>query len=178
MELRKKRLDNYMWTTTNRLKPKPITDVRINPNLNLQYSLCIDKMIEGTLKFITPSGKRYERLNKIPKELGIQSTFPAHVHEQASSQLSGRKIRRMKLEPDIQPEYGMFFIDVFRDEAFQRMSDINKVGIETLLTYLVMASNITTPENARFCLKLRKLIADHPDQEKLKSKKVKVKPLG
>ncbi|GJS06363.1 hypothetical protein Tco_0363159 [Tanacetum coccineum] len=71
-----------------------------------------------------------------------------------------------------EPEYGMFFIDVFDDEACQTMSDINKVGLETLITYLVMASNITTLENTRFCLNLRKLIADHPDQEKLKSKKM------
>ncbi|GJS06371.1 zinc finger, CCHC-type containing protein [Tanacetum coccineum] len=70
-----------------------------------------------------------------------------------------------------EPEYGIFCIDVFDDEAFQTMSDINKVGLETLITYLVMASNITTLENTRFCLNLRKLIADHPDQEKLKSKK-------
>ncbi|GKA45329.1 hypothetical protein Tco_0738125 [Tanacetum coccineum] len=40
-----------------------------------------------------------------------------------------------------EPEYGMFFIDFFGDEAFQRMSDIYKVDVETLLTYLVMASN-------------------------------------
>ncbi|GJU65281.1 hypothetical protein Tco_1022735 [Tanacetum coccineum] len=77
-----------------------------------------------------------------------------------------------------EPEYGIFFIDVFDDKAFQRISDINKVGVETLLTYLVMASNITTPENTRFCLKLRKLIDDNPDQEKLKSKKVKLESVG
>ncbi|GKG42514.1 hypothetical protein Tco_0476812, partial [Tanacetum coccineum] len=69
-----------------------------------------------------------------------------------------------------EPEYGMFFIDVFGDEAFQRINDIHKVDIESLLTYLVMASNITTPKNQRFYLKLRQLIGNHPDQEKLKSK--------
>ncbi|GKE06570.1 hypothetical protein Tco_1398588, partial [Tanacetum coccineum] len=63
-------------------------------------------------------------------------------------------------------------------KAFQRWSDINKVGVETMITYLVMASNITTPENARFCQKLRELIAKHPDQEKLKSKRVKLEALG
>nr|GEW02772.1 copia protein [Tanacetum cinerariifolium] len=73
-----------------------------------------------------------------------------------------------------EPKYGMFFIDVFGDQAFQRMNDMHKVDIETLLTYLVMDSNITTPENIRFCLKLRKMIVEHPDQEKLKSKKVKL----
>nr|GEW23205.1 copia protein [Tanacetum cinerariifolium]GEW31511.1 copia protein [Tanacetum cinerariifolium] len=44
-----------------------------------------------------------------------------------------------------EPEYGMFFINVFGDKAFQRMSDIHKIDVETLPTYLVMASNITTP---------------------------------
>ncbi|GJW36621.1 hypothetical protein Tco_0059541 [Tanacetum coccineum] len=62
--------------------------------------------------------------------------------------------------------------------AFQRMNDIHKFDIETLLTYLVMASNITTPENTRFCLKLRKLIENYLDQEKLKSKKVKLEFVG
>ncbi|GJS10635.1 hypothetical protein Tco_0367431 [Tanacetum coccineum] len=77
-----------------------------------------------------------------------------------------------------EPEYEMLFINVFGDEAFYRMNDIHKVDIETLLTYLVMASNITTPENTRFFMKLRKLIENHPDQEKLKSKKVKLESLG
>ncbi|GKD60088.1 hypothetical protein Tco_1297597, partial [Tanacetum coccineum] len=45
-------------------------------------------------------------------------------------------IKNMVIE---EPEYEMFFIDVFGDETFQRMSDINKVGVDALLTYLVMA---------------------------------------
>nr|GEU45254.1 copia protein [Tanacetum cinerariifolium] len=77
-----------------------------------------------------------------------------------------------------EPEYKMFFIDVFGDEAFQRMNDIHKVDIQSLLTYLVMTSNITTPENRRFCLKVRQLIRSHRDQEKLKSKRVKLEVLG
>ncbi|GKC20290.1 hypothetical protein Tco_1022440 [Tanacetum coccineum] len=35
-----------------------------------------------------------------------------------------------------------------------------------------------SPENARFNIKLKKLIAEHPDQEKLESKKVKLEALG
>ncbi|GKA29920.1 retrovirus-related pol polyprotein from transposon TNT 1-94 [Tanacetum coccineum] len=73
-----------------------------------------------------------------------------------------------------QPENGMFLIDIFGDEAFQRMSDVHKVDVETLLTYLVMASNISTLAYQRFCLALRSLIKSHPDKEKLKSKKVKL----
>ncbi|GJW39953.1 hypothetical protein Tco_0065798 [Tanacetum coccineum] len=46
------------------------------------------------------------------------------------------------------------------------------------VSYLVMASMVKTQENSRFGLKLRKLIAEHPDQEKLQSKKVKLEALG
>ncbi|GJR22398.1 hypothetical protein Tco_0970925 [Tanacetum coccineum] len=135
-------------------------------------------------------------------ELGIQSALHALVPEQASSQTSGRKRKRMELEPEVkvprlkcnrslpegvpfvnhmvieEPEYEIFFIDVFGDQAFQRWDDIHKVGIESLVSYLVMASMVKTEENARFSLKLRKMIADHPDQDKLKSKKVKLEALG
>ncbi|GJX62070.1 hypothetical protein Tco_0294970 [Tanacetum coccineum] len=74
--------------------------------------------------------------------------------------------------------YGIFFTDEFGDQAFQRWSDIDKVGMEALVSYLVAASMVKSTENARFSMKLRKLIAEHPDQEKLKSKKVKLEALG
>ncbi|GKE34338.1 hypothetical protein Tco_1453660 [Tanacetum coccineum] len=77
-----------------------------------------------------------------------------------------------------EPEYGIFFTDEFGDQAFQRWSDINKVGMEALVSYLVAASMVQSPENARFSMKLKKLIAEHPDQEKLKPKKVKLEALG
>ncbi|GKB17402.1 hypothetical protein Tco_0851325 [Tanacetum coccineum] len=77
-----------------------------------------------------------------------------------------------------EPEYEIFFTDEFGDQAFQRWSDINKVGMEALVSYLVDASMDKSPENARFNLKLKKLIVEHPDQEKLKSKKVKLEALG
>nr|GFA95535.1 hypothetical protein [Tanacetum cinerariifolium] len=76
------------------------------------------------------------------------------------------------------PMYGIFFTDEFADQAFQRWSDIDKVGMEALVSYLVAASMVKSPKNARFNMKLRKLIAEHPDQEKLKSKKVKLEALG
>ncbi|GKD80159.1 hypothetical protein Tco_1342780 [Tanacetum coccineum] len=117
--------------------------------------------------------QRYERLKKIPRELGIQSALPAP--EQTPLQVSGRKQKHMELEPEIripglernralpenvsfvnnmvieEPEYGIFFTNEFGDQS---------------------------PKNARFSMKLRKLIAEHPDQEKLKSKKVKLEALG
>ncbi|GKF57201.1 hypothetical protein Tco_0170738, partial [Tanacetum coccineum] len=144
--------------------------------------------------------KRYEKLRTTHDELRISSSLSAPG--QVLSITLGRKRKIQELEPEIripglecnrslpegvpfvnnmvikEPKYGMFFIDVFGDEAFQIMNDIHKVDIETLLTYLVMASNITTAENTRLCLKLRKMIENHPDQEKLKSKKVKLESVG
>ncbi|GKE10424.1 hypothetical protein Tco_1413975 [Tanacetum coccineum] len=77
-----------------------------------------------------------------------------------------------------EPEYGIFVTDVFGDQAFQRWNDIHKVRVDFLVSYLVMALMVKTEENARFSLKLRKLIVDHLDQEKLKSKKVKLEAVG
>nr|GEX13601.1 hypothetical protein [Tanacetum cinerariifolium] len=75
-------------------------------------------------------------------------------------------------------EYGIFFTNEFGDQAFQRWSDIDKVGMESLMSYLVATSMVKSPENARFSMKLRKLIIEHLDQEKLKSKKVKLEAIG
>ncbi|GKA67396.1 hypothetical protein Tco_0767204 [Tanacetum coccineum] len=140
--------------------------------------------------------KSYERLETIPDELGIRSTILAS--SQVLSITLGRNKKHMELEHEIripgfecnrslpegvpyinymvieEPEYEMFFIDVFGYEVLNRMNDMHKVDIETLLTYLVMASNITTPKNTRFYLKLRNLNENHPGQDKLKSKKVKL----
>ncbi|GJR80003.1 hypothetical protein Tco_0150788 [Tanacetum coccineum] len=186
----------------NRLKPKPITDVKIHPNSKPAILIVIEEMIEGTLRFITSSGLEAFRLNNIREELKIQYALLAPAPEQGSSQLTGRKRKKMELESEIripilecnislpegfsyvnnivfeESEYWMFFIDVFGDEAVQRKSDIKKVRVDTLITYLVMASNITIPENTRFRLKLKRLIANHPDREKLKSKKVKLEFVG
>ncbi|GJT65151.1 hypothetical protein Tco_1016631 [Tanacetum coccineum] len=146
--------------------------------------------------------QRYERIRIIPEELRIKSALPASASKQASSQSSRKKRKHMELEPEIkipglecnrtlpkhvlfvnnmvieEPEHGIFFTDEFGDQAFQRWSDIDKVRMEALMSYLVAAFMVKSPENARFSLKLKKLIAEHPDQEKLKSKKVKLEALG
>ncbi|GKC27887.1 hypothetical protein Tco_1035181, partial [Tanacetum coccineum] len=148
--------------------------------------------------------RRYERIRKIPKELGIKSALPAPVpaSEQASSKFSRKKRKHMELEPEVklpglecnrtlpknvpfvsnmvieEPEYEILFADEFGDQAFQRWSDIDKVGMKALVSYLVAASLVNSPKNARFDINLRKLIAKHLVQEKLKSKKVKLEALG
>ncbi|GKC09832.1 hypothetical protein Tco_1001442 [Tanacetum coccineum] len=116
---------------------------------------------------MTSLGKRYDRLKKIPEELGTQSAFLAPGPEKDQSQSSGRKRKHMELETEIKlpglecsrslPE-GVPFVN-------------NMVGVDSLVSYLVMASMIKTLENARFCLKQMTLIVEHRDQEKLKSKK-------
>ncbi|GKB23230.1 hypothetical protein Tco_0862631 [Tanacetum coccineum] len=138
--------------------------------------------------------QRYERIRKIPEELEIKLALPlpAPAPEQAYSKSSRKKRKQMELEPKTkipglecnralpenvlfvnnmvieEPKYGIFLTDEFGDQAFQRWSDINKVAMEALVSYLVVASMVQSPENARFNMKLKKLIAEHPDQEKLK----------
>ncbi|GKC49380.1 hypothetical protein Tco_1072125 [Tanacetum coccineum] len=104
-------------------------------------------------------------LKKIPEELGIQSPLPALVPKQASSQTSGRKRKHIELEPEV--KVPRLECNRSLTKAFQRWNDIHKVGVDSHVSYMVMASMVKTKENARFSLKLRKLIANHPDQEKL-----------
>ncbi|GJW15294.1 hypothetical protein Tco_0019427 [Tanacetum coccineum] len=206
MELNKKRAEQYKWTIYSRLKPEHITDVKIHPNTKPaldELGLIIQKKKNIIVKdLMTSLGKRYERLKKILEELGIQSALPAPVLEQDPSQSSGRKRKHMELKPEIkvpgiecnqslpegvpfvnnmvneESEYEIFFTNVFGDQAFQRWNEIHKVGLDSQVSYLVMASMIKTPENARFCLRLKKMIAKHPDQEKLQSEKVKLELVG
>ncbi|GJY76832.1 hypothetical protein Tco_0481948 [Tanacetum coccineum] len=121
--------------------------------------------------------RRYERIRKIPEELGIKSALPAPAPapalapapEQASSKSLRKKRKHMKLKPGIkipglefnralpenvlfvnnmvikEPEYGIFFTDEFGDQAFQRWSDIDKVRMEALVSYLVAASMVQSP---------------------------------
>ncbi|GJW15303.1 hypothetical protein Tco_0019436 [Tanacetum coccineum] len=116
----------------------------------------------------------YERIRKIPEELGIKSALPtpapAPAPPQALSKSSINKRKHMELEPEIKipgldPSlkcqlcqqhgiawrwYKIFFADEFGDQAFQRWSDIDKVRMEALVSYLVAASMVKSPEDARF----------------------------
>ncbi|GJU11844.1 hypothetical protein Tco_1134240, partial [Tanacetum coccineum] len=188
-KLNRRRAEEYMWTMTNRIKPEPITDVRIHPNTKPIVASVFrnnDKRnfdVHQPFKFsdfgITELDElaRYERLKKILEELGIQSALPAPVPKQASSQTSGRKRKHMEVEPKVKVP-GLECNRSLPKGEFQRWDDIHKVGVNSLVSYLVMASMVKTKENLRFSLKLRKMIADHPDQDKLKSKKVKLETVG
>nr|GEV70903.1 hypothetical protein [Tanacetum cinerariifolium] len=188
-----------------RLDSKKISSAKVEFGITEldDLGLIIQKKKNSIVKdLITSLSKRYERLKKIPKELGIPSALPTPAPKQASSQTLGRKTKHIELEPEVkvpglkcdrslpeavpfvnnmvieEPEYGIFFTDVFGDQVFQRWSDIHKVEVDSLVSYLVMALIVKTKENARFSLKPKKLIVDHPDQEKQKSKKVNLEALG
>ncbi|GJT27344.1 hypothetical protein Tco_0907619 [Tanacetum coccineum] len=207
LELIKHKYDNYMWTVSNRLKPEPITDIKIHPKTKpvviTVYRGTDGRNFDVHKPFFFGAfgiSKLDELREIIPKKKNIVSALP--TPEQAPSQSSGRKRKHMELEPETripglecnralpenvpfvnnmvieEPEYGIFFTNEFGDQAFQRWSDIDIVGMEALVSYLVAASMVKSPENARFGMKLRKLIVEYPDQEKLKSKKVKLEALG
>ncbi|GKB87392.1 retrovirus-related pol polyprotein from transposon TNT 1-94 [Tanacetum coccineum] len=207
LELIKHKYDNYMWTVSNRLKPEPITDIKIHPKTKpvviTVYRGTDGRNFDVHKPFFFGAfgiSKLDELREIIPKKKNIVSALP--TPEQAPSQSSGRKRKHMELEPETripglecnralpenvpfvnnmvieEPEYGILFTDEFGDQAFQRWSDIDIVGMEALVSYLVAASMVKSPENARFGMKLRKLIVEYPDQEKLKSKKVKLEALG
>ncbi|GKB25529.1 hypothetical protein Tco_0864930 [Tanacetum coccineum] len=130
-----------------------------------ELGLIIENKKNSIVKDLMQSlSKRYERLKNSRRTLRILS-LPEGV----------LFVNNMVIE---EPEYGIFFTNVFGDQAFQRLNDIHKVRVDSLVSYLVVALMIKTSENDRFSLKLKKLIAEHPDQEKLQSKKVNWKPLG
>ncbi|GJU36025.1 hypothetical protein Tco_1184379 [Tanacetum coccineum] len=118
--------------------------------------------------------KNYDRLKVIPIELGISPTLPPLKLTHSLSSCRKRKALELK------PEVCIAGLECNRSLpkripfAFQKVSDIHKVEVKTLLGYLVMAGNVNAPKNQRFCVLLRQMIDAHPDREKLKSKKVKL----
>nr|GEU37439.1 hypothetical protein [Tanacetum cinerariifolium] len=153
MKLRKKRFEQYIWTTSSRLRPEPITDVKIHPNTKLAVLTVyrendkrkFQKKNTIVKDLMTSLGKRYKRVKKIPKKLRIYSALPAPTPEQAPSESSRRKRKHMELQPKIkvhglkcnksipkgilfvnnmaieEPEYGIFFTDVFGDQSLPKM---------------------------------------------------------
>nr|GEY59560.1 hypothetical protein [Tanacetum cinerariifolium] len=106
----------------------------------------------------------YERLRKILGELRVQPALP--TPGKALFQTSRRKQKHMELDPKTrilglecnrtllenvlfvnnmvikEPDYGIFITGEFGDQAFQRWNDIDKVGMEAHVSYLVAASMI------------------------------------
>nr|GEZ55857.1 hypothetical protein [Tanacetum cinerariifolium] len=191
----------------SRLKLEPITDIKIYPKTKpvviTVYRGSYGRNFDVHKPFLFGAfgiTELDELRENIPNKKNAVSAL--YALEQDPSQTSRRKKKHMELEPETrisglecnrallknipfvnnmvikESKYGIFFTHEFGDQAYQRWSDIDKVGMEALVLYLVAASMVKSPENARFSMKLRKLIAEHLDQEKLKLKKFKLEALG
>ncbi|GKF98018.1 hypothetical protein Tco_0293839, partial [Tanacetum coccineum] len=147
-----------MWTMTNRIKPEPSTDVRIHPNTKPIVAFLFKNNDKRNFDVHQPF---------MFSDFGI-TELDELVLEQASSQTLGRKRKHMELELEVkvpglkcnrslpegvpfvnnmvieEPEYGIFFTNVFSDQAFQRWNDIHKVGVDSVISYLVMTSMVKT----------------------------------
>nr|GEV70872.1 uncharacterized mitochondrial protein AtMg00810-like [Tanacetum cinerariifolium] len=120
--------------------------------------------------------RRYKRLRQILEELGIQSALPDP--KQAPSQTSGRKHKHIELEPETRIPGLKCNRTLLKNVLFVNNMVIQEPKDGIFFTNEFAASMVKSPENARFNMKLKKLIVKHPDQEKLKSKKVKLEALG
>nr|GEY83066.1 hypothetical protein [Tanacetum cinerariifolium] len=150
LKFRKHKFENYMWTINSRLKLETITDIKIYPKTKPVVII----VYRGT------DGRNFD----VHKPFAF--ALPTPAPEQASSKSSRKKRKHMVLEPEIkiprlecnralpenvslvnnmfieEPEYGIFFTNEFGDHAFQRWSDIDKVRMEALVSYLVAASMV------------------------------------
>ncbi|GJW71989.1 hypothetical protein Tco_0128906, partial [Tanacetum coccineum] len=78
LKLKKHMYENYMWTIGNRLKPEKITDVKIHPHTKPIIPKNKNVVVKDLMKSLS---RRYERIKKIPEELGIKSALPAPILE-------------------------------------------------------------------------------------------------
>ncbi|GJT53002.1 hypothetical protein Tco_0988056 [Tanacetum coccineum] len=202
LELKKHIYDKYMWTISSRLKPEKIIDVKIHLNTK-PVVITVFRGTDGrTFEVHNPFAFGNFGISELDELRDIIPKKKNAIVKDLMNSLSQRKRKHMELEPKTKNpglecnralpenvpfvnnmvieelELGIFFTNEFCDQSFQRWSDINKVGIDALVSYLVSASMVSSLEKARFSMKLKKLIAEHPDQEKLKSKKVKLEALG
>ncbi|GJX64434.1 hypothetical protein Tco_0298777 [Tanacetum coccineum] len=154
-KLKKKRYNQYVWTTTNRLKPEKITDTYIYPNI---------KPVA-----ITVYKNNDQRNFELEPEVRIAGLECNKILPKGIPFVNNKVVET--------PEHVIFFTDALDEHAFQRVSAIHKVEVETLLGYLVMAGNVNNLNNQRFYVLQRQMIDAHHDREKLKSKKVKLEAI-
>ncbi|GKD56304.1 hypothetical protein Tco_1289691, partial [Tanacetum coccineum] len=148
-ELRKKRVEQYIWTMSNRLKPEPITDVKIYPKTKPVVITVYRNNDKRNFDVHNPFKFTYFGITELD-ELGPiiekkKNTIIKDLMESLTPSVSsGRMRKHMELEPEFkvprlecnislpngvpfinnmvieEPEYGIFFTDVFGHQAFQR----------------------------------------------------------
>ncbi|GJS26663.1 hypothetical protein Tco_0487283 [Tanacetum coccineum] len=136
---------------------------------------------------MTSLSNKYERLNKIPSELGLNLALPlleqdpslpetyiADFHCHTKLPEGVKFVNNLVIE---EPDHGLFLIDAFGDEAFQRVSDVHKVETESLQVYKVMASNVKTDANQRFNMSMSTMINERPGKDMILSKREEMEHL-
>ncbi|GKA18768.1 hypothetical protein Tco_0698683 [Tanacetum coccineum] len=166
-ELNKKRSELYKWTISSRLKPEPITDVKIHLNSKLEVLIYRNN---DKRNFVVYNPFKFADFG--PTELDELFCSPCSVPEQAPSQSSGRKRKHMELEPKIKVP-GL----ECKKSLHEGVPFVNNMVIEEP-EYRIFFTDVFNPRECQVWPKLKKLIADHRDQEKLKSKKVKLEAVG
>ncbi|GKA02744.1 hypothetical protein Tco_0675525 [Tanacetum coccineum] len=151
-KLRKKRYENYNWTTTCRKKPERIINIFIHPSIRpviVTVHRNNDPRNFEVLKEFKSSDFGIKRLKKIPNELELDITLP--LPEKDPSLPRGKR-KATELEPETyivglhcnrtlhewvkfmknlvieKPKHGLFFINAFGEEAFQRVEKF--IGIQ------------------------------------------------
>ncbi|GJX29412.1 hypothetical protein Tco_0237491, partial [Tanacetum coccineum] len=115
-ELRKKMIKQYRWTTTSRRNPKTIIDILIHANIKpIAITIIPKKKNKVVGDLMTSLGKKYDRLKA--QELEPEVRIP-RLECNRSLPKGVQFVNNQVIE---HPENGIFFIDVFSDEAFQRM---------------------------------------------------------
>ncbi|GKA69400.1 hypothetical protein Tco_0775464 [Tanacetum coccineum] len=94
-ELKKKRFDQYVLTTQNRLKPKKIIDILIHPNTR-PVTITVYRNNDQR-NFNVHKNFKFGDIGEIPGELGINPSLP--LPEQDPSLSSSRKRKALELEP-------------------------------------------------------------------------------
>ncbi|GJU92307.1 hypothetical protein Tco_1304730 [Tanacetum coccineum] len=154
IKLRKKRVEQYIWTMSNRLKPEPITDVKIYPKTKPVVITVYRNNDKRNFDVHNPFKFTYFGITELD-ELGpiIEKKKNTIVKDLMES------LRRMRKHMELEPGFKVPRLEC-NISLPNGVPFINNMVIEE-----------PEYENAKFGLKLNKLIAEHPDQEKLKSKK-------
>ncbi|GJZ11855.1 hypothetical protein Tco_0546614 [Tanacetum coccineum] len=161
LELRKHKFECYMWTINNRLKPETITDIKIHPKTKpvviTVYRGTDDRNFDVHIPFAFGAFGIFE-LDEL-REI-IPKKKNAVVHDLMN--LISQRYERIRKIPE---EHGIksALPAPAPEQASSQFSRKKRKHMEL------------EPETN---LKLKKLIAEHPDQKKLKSKKVKLESLG
>ncbi|GJW27694.1 hypothetical protein Tco_0044569 [Tanacetum coccineum] len=138
----------------------------------------------------------HAKLKKVAHSLNLDSSIPLPLQNPLLSKQKKRKAIKLELEtyrvgiyydkalPEgvsfkenmsiEHPEFGLMFMDEFRDLAFQRVSDINKVETNTLFNYKVRAILDKSTANLKFVELIDKMIQEQPEKHILLNKKAKL----